>query len=93
VPERIFSVTRSAVKRCGAVQQTQPLPWSRVRRGALALRSLVANAARRAVSIIASDGAERMARSAKDEHAGQGCGSAYSAIGRVSVKNPQVLQR
>ncbi len=65
------ALTDSALSLPGR-QQPQLLACDR--RGALALRSLVACADRAAPSIIAIAGTEKMARGARSPQPGQGCG-------------------
>ena len=72
-------------------QQPHPAAW--LRRGALALRSLVACATRRPASIVARAGTVSSARGAGTPQPGQGCGAVNSAMGRVSVNAPQASQR
>lgn len=71
-----------------AVQQPQPAGCRR-RSGACALRSLVANAARRPASIAPRAGIVSTARGDAVPQSGQGCGAAYSAIGRAASNGPQ----
>jgi hypothetical protein len=73
------------------LQHPQPGPWlpARLARGACALRSLVAKAARRAPSMVASAGAVRIARGAATPQPGQGWGAAHAAIGCRSLNGPQ----
>lgn len=78
-------------------QQPQPGPcdalyWPAVF-GALALRSLVACALRLSDGMQKNAGAVRMTRGARASHFGQSFPSSHSAIGRMSVKGPQSLQR
>ena len=61
--------------------------------GALALRSLVANALRRSEGMQKKFGALRIARGEETAQLGQICGESHSAIGRMSVNGPQSLQR
>jgi hypothetical protein len=82
-------VTDSALSLLGRQQPQFP---ACARRGALALRSLVAWAVRAAPSIIAIAGTEKIARGARAPQPGQGCGWSYSAIGRLSSNGPQAAQ-
>lgn len=71
-------------------QQPHPEGW---RVGALALRSLVANAFRLPASIEESAGAVSSARGEGAPQPSQGCGAWNSAIGRIAEKGPQSGQR
>jgi len=85
-------------RREGLVEQ-QPQPgacdalYSPSVLGALALRSLVACALRLSAGMQKKFGALKMARGEEFAHFGQLCGASHSAIGRMSVKGPQSLQR
>ena len=63
------------------------------RRGAFALRSLVACALRRVADMEAIRGPVSNARGAEAPQPGQGCGCAYSSIGRDASKAPQAPHR
>ena len=76
-------------------QQLQQALWGCVdsRRGALALRSLVACAIRACAESVEQFGAVRMTRGASLAHCGQPAGKSYSAIDRIWVNGPQRAQR
>jgi hypothetical protein len=78
-------------------QQPQPGPcaalYSPTVLGALAERSLVAWALRLSDGMQKKFGAVRMTRGDSVSQRGQSCGASHSAIGRMSVKGPQSLQR
>ena len=74
------------------LQQPHPAPCADDLRGALALRSFVANARRRPASIEARFGAVRKARPHAVPQSGQSCGSLNCAIGRSTVNGPQARQ-
>src|SRR5215213_5486735 len=85
--------------RAGFLDEQQPQPgpcealYSPSVFGAWALRSLVAMALRLSEGMQKNAGAVRITRGDSDSHFGQSCGSSHSAIGRMSVKGPQSLQR
>jgi hypothetical protein len=78
-------------------QHPQPGPcdalYSPTVLGALELRSLVAWALRVAAGMQEKFGAVKITRGDFFAHCGQSCGASHSAIGRMSVKGPQRLQR
>ncbi len=80
------------------VQQPQPFgclrlcAYSSTVCGALALRSLVAMAARWLPDMVDKRGALRITRTLSPPHQGQPQGWSRSAIGRSWVKSPQVAQ-
>jgi hypothetical protein len=78
-------------------QQPQPGPcdalYSATVLGAAAERSLVAWALRLSDDMQEKFGAVKITRGDSLRHCGQSCGASHSAIGRISVKEPQSLQR
>jgi hypothetical protein len=78
-------------------QQAQPPPCDPLSedsvRGALALRSLAACAARVCAETVEQYGAVRKARGASAAQCGHSDGEADSAIGRISVNGPHRSQR
>jgi hypothetical protein len=82
-------------------QQLHPLPCrsacsalnSADVRGACAFFSFAAWATRRSEDRPEKCGAVRMTLCAELPQSGQSCGRSYSAIGRMSVKGPQLAQR
>jgi hypothetical protein len=81
-------------------QQEQPAPWPdpdapdvESERGALALRSFVAWAARVLAESVEQCGAVRITRGAIVAQSGHSNGSALSAIGRICVNEPQRSHR
>jgi hypothetical protein len=82
-------LTATPARGAGAAQQRHPDGCDPPkRRGAFALRSLVAKAARRPLSIAATPGVARTDRGAATPHSEQGCERSYSAIGRTSSNPP-----
>ena len=78
-------------------QQPQPAPcdalYSPTVFGACEERSLVAWALRLSEGMQKNAGAVKITRGALSSQCGQSCGASHSAIGRMSVKGPQSLQR
>src|SRR5207253_460836 len=87
------------ISRAGFLGEQQPQPgpcaalYSASVCGAWRLFSLVASALRRSEGMQKKFGAVRITRGEDSSHCGQASGRSHSAIGLMSVKGPQSLQR